>query len=133
MEKLSKDRELIDLIIYLNTEAQLYDRGVNSDGIRLDSIGGSYASSTIAIKESKGQPTDRVTLRDSGDFYNSWIVFLNDDYDLEINADPIKETGNLFNRWGKEIVGLTDENLVLVVKMAKRKIIELIRNHILIN
>ena len=54
----------------LQTQEQLY-QGKNSKGI---DIKPAYAESTIKIKRKKGQPTDRVTLFDKGDFYNSLEV-----------------------------------------------------------
>ncbi len=55
------------IIKELQTQEQLY-QGKDSKGI---DIKPAYAQSTIKIKRKKGQPTDRVTLFDKGDFYNS--------------------------------------------------------------
>lgn len=54
-----------DTIADLNAE-QMF-KGLRSDG---SEITPDYSDVTIAIKEEKGQPTDRVTLRDKGDFQN---------------------------------------------------------------
>jgi len=48
----------------LQTQEQMY-QGITSKGI---DIKPAYANSTIKIKRKKGQPTDRVTLFDTGGF-----------------------------------------------------------------
>lgn len=55
------------IILELQTQEQMY-QGIDSKGI---DIKPAYANSTIKIKRRKGQPTDRVTLFDTGAFYNS--------------------------------------------------------------
>lgn len=58
--------ELSDEIEEMNRQ-QLWS-GLDSSGNSLDP---EYAESTIKRKKSKGQPTDRVTLKDSGQFHES--------------------------------------------------------------
>jgi len=58
------------VILELQTQEQMY-QGKDSKGI---DIKPAYADSTIKIKRRKRQPTDRVTLFDTGDFYNSLEV-----------------------------------------------------------
>lgn len=55
------------VILELQTQEQMY-QGIDSKGI---DIKPAYADSTIKIKRKKRQPTDRVTLFDTGAFYNS--------------------------------------------------------------
>ena len=102
-------RECIELndnvITDLVTENQLYDKGIDGDG---DSLG-SYAPLTIQIKREKGQPTDRVTLRDERDFHNSFRVET-DSIQFTIKADDWKAPV-LISYWGEKLLALTDENL----------------------
>ena len=56
-----------NVIKELQTLEQMY-QGKNSKGI---DIKPAYADSTIKIKRKKSQPTNRVTLNDKGEFYNS--------------------------------------------------------------
>lgn len=56
--------ETKEVIADLNAE-QLF-HGIRSDGADITPY---YAESTIAIKKEKGQPYDRVTLKDTGAFY----------------------------------------------------------------
>lgn len=65
-------KETIDrnkpLLIDEQTNTQWYSKGQDAEGKALVP---SYALSTTIIKKKKGQPTNRVTLRDTGDLYNS--------------------------------------------------------------
>ena len=63
-ESIDQNKQIIK---ELQTQEQMY-QGIDSKGI---DIKPAYANSTIKIKRSKGQPTDRVTLFDTGAFYNS--------------------------------------------------------------
>lgn len=65
-------KETIDrnkpLLIDEQTNTQLYSKGQDANEKPLIP---SYALSTTIIKKKKGQPTNRVTLNDTGDLYNS--------------------------------------------------------------
>lgn len=70
--------ELVDA----NTE-MLYS-GIDAEGKSL----GQYAPRTIEYKEKKGQPTDRITLKDTGEYYaGKEVVKTGDDYTI-ISTDP---------------------------------------------
>lgn len=90
-------------IIDLNTQEQLFEQGIDSLGNSL----GEYSDFTVEVKKLKGQRFDHITLRDSGDFYNSFQVNVGKNF-FVINADPIKDDTNLFTEFGVDIVGLTD-------------------------
>ena len=102
------------LIIEMNTIGQLFQLGEDARGIRLDSIGGGYTAFTEQIKQSSNQPIDRVTLNDTGEFYRSWKVS-KEGKTIVIVADPIKDQDNLFDRWGEDVVGLQDNNLIKLI------------------
>lgn len=98
-------------IIYLNTQAQLFDKGINSRGERLDDLRGfGYSDITKQIKSQKGQPTNRITLKDTGDFYESFRVRVKVG-EIIIDANPIKDDTNLFEEFGNDVLGLTDESI----------------------
>lgn len=103
-----------EFIIELNTDNQLFE-GVNADGVLLSSIGGSYSNTTIRIKQGKGQPIDRVTLKDTGEFYESFTVNITTS-GIEIQANTIKDDDDLQDRWGGELLGLTDSSVDLLVE-----------------
>jgi len=86
------------LIIDLNTIDQLYNEGIDSLGNSL----GEYSAYTKSIKGAKGQRTDHITLKDTGEFYNSFRVILSGNK-LQIVANPIKEDTNLFREFGIDI------------------------------
>lgn len=120
--EISNTDEFKELVISLNTEEQLFDKGIDARGLRLDTIGGSYAPFTIQKKKSLGQPIDRVTLKDTGEFYDSYMVevFVGG---FIINADPIKEDTNLLVEWGEDIIGLTEESKKKVMAFYKEALI----------
>lgn len=123
------DKEFTDLIIELNTIGQLYTKGINSDG---ESIG-EYSEYTKDIKYEKGQPYDRVTLRDTGEFYDSFKCVWNDNDDGEIliTADSIKDDGkDLLVEWGKDILGLDEDSISQLQDMARIKIPEIIQTQL---
>lgn len=79
----------------------------------MDSFGkglGDYAPFTVEDKIKKGQIHDHITLSDTWEFYESFIISLFPEY-FEISADPIKNGSNLFDDFGKDIIGLTEESL----------------------
>lgn len=59
-------------IVDMNAEEQLVEQGINRLGVDIMDYA-PYSPLTIAIKEEKGQPTNRVTLRDTGDFEASFF------------------------------------------------------------
>lgn len=68
-----------------------------------------YALRTIKYKTRKGQPTDRVTLRDTGDFHASiHIEFDDKGFNIVSSDEKVKY---LFNRYGKSILRLSDSDL----------------------
>lgn len=95
-------------IVDLNAQDQLYEEGINRLGVSIMYYA-PYRPLTIAIKEQKGQPTNRVTLRDTGDFESSFYLEVNDKQ-FEVKASDWK-TEALIKKYGRQILGLTDENI----------------------
>ena len=105
IEQVIRDNE--DIITEMISEDQLYEKGIDGDGIAIDSYA-PYSPITIEIKQLKGQPTSRVTLRDTGDFhYSFYIKYTSDGF--EITASDWK-TQDLIKGYGEAIMKLTDEN-----------------------
>jgi hypothetical protein len=102
---------------------RLFNTGKDSEG---DSLGG-YSPFTVLIKQEKGQRTDHITLRDTGEFYESF-TFHATGTDLVFDANPVKEDNNLFDDFGIDILGLTEED---TERLIERIYIEL--RHYLIN
>lgn len=99
-------------IVDLNAEEQLFEQGINCLGVEISDYA-PYSPVTIAIKEAKGQPTNRVTLRDEGDFESSLFLEVGDKQ-FEIKASDFK-TEDLIKKYGRQILGLTDENIAILI------------------
>lgn len=99
-------------IIDMNTEQQLYEQGVNTYGVKIMDYK-PYQPLTIRIKKEKGQPIDRVTLRDTGDFQSSFYLEVGNEQ-FEIKANDWK-TDDLIKKYGREILGLTDEHIAELI------------------
>jgi len=101
------------VILDMNTQDQLYERGINRLGVSLADFE-PYAPFTLRMKQMTGQPTDRVTLRDTGDFTRSFYLDVSKE-GFEIKAADTK-TNELVAKYGKQIFGLTKENSEELVK-----------------
>lgn len=108
-------------IIELNTEDQLYDKGVDAKGKEL----GEYAFITrtyykpLAATQGRDGRSDHVTLKDTGAFYRSF-KFRGTAESFYFTADTIKvnEFGSrtdLIEQFGN-VIGLTNENQKKVAK-----------------
>lgn len=71
LEDIIRDKE--DVIVSAIADDQLYRRGINGRGEKIMSYM-PYTAKTIQNKKRKGQPTTRVTLRDTGAFHKSMFV-----------------------------------------------------------
>lgn len=80
------------------------------EGLRADGsdITPEYSPFTVEEKKIKGQPFDRVTLKDSGDFWEG-IKIKAAGNELTYDAtDP--KSDKLQEKYGEDILGLSDEN-----------------------
>ena len=100
------------VITDMNSEDQLYEQGVNRLGVNIMDYA-PYSPLTIEIKKEKGQPYNRVTLRDEGDFEQSFYVEA-DRQQFTIKAADWK-TEDLIQRYGRQILGLTEENKIILI------------------
>lgn len=128
-KKVISDKEIQLEAVRLNTEEQLYIRGVDVHGNKLRSIyarfGKFYADRTIQIKNEKGQPTDRVTMRDTGAMYKTEKAIIKaNELKLDMNTYDLEEN------WG-QFVGLDTVSKVQLVDKAKPIIKEYVKNTIL--
>ncbi len=127
------DRVLQAQVLDLNTQNQLYEKGVDSLGQSL----GDYSQATIygtanfEGKIAKGQRYDHITLNDTGRFYNSFR-FINEADGLTISANSITDEGtDLAKTFGQEIVGLTSESKAILIEEVTPRIVEEVRKEIL--
>ena len=96
------DKELINY----NVEQQLYNKGEDKEG---EKITPSYTRFTISIKKRKNQPTNRVTLKDTGSFHESiYIIAESDSFKIGTNHEL---SNDLSSKYGKNIIGIQDKYL----------------------
>ena len=106
----------------LKTKVQLGDFGEDSRGVQLSAIGGLYAESTIRLSRPKKKNRSHINLKDTGAFHKSFDVRVKANANFSITADTMKGDQDLTeDRWGDNIVGLQDENVVLVMEMLERE------------
>lgn len=86
-------------------EQQLYDKGIDGNGKSL----GSYTRQTIRIKVAKGQPTDRITLKDSGDFHASIEITATQQY--FVISSNVGYDKWILRRYSRNTLKITNENL----------------------
>lgn len=89
--------------------------GENAEG---SEIKPGYTPFTIAIKQSKGQPTDRVTLRDTGSFYQG--IYVNVQNEQIVSGSTDVKTLKLLDKYGNEIFGLNDRFKIEVIRETVR-------------
>jgi hypothetical protein len=138
-----------ELIIELNTEKQLYEKGIDATGKKLSDIGGEYSPVTLEIANRKGRPKRSAThidLKDTGAFYESHrveIKSLKQNY-FEIIANPIKTkdkknivkgiivkvTTSLYDDWGEDITGLTLESKEILANELKEVLPNILRSEL---
>lgn len=90
---------------YTRRNAEQMYLGLDKEG---KEITPAYAESTIRYKKRKGQPYDRVTLRDTGAFHKKlWAKADNDK--IFIGSD-VEYTDHLAEKYTDKIFGLDSEN-----------------------
>lgn len=101
---------------------QQLEQGIRADGSAIEP---DYTRATVAIKQSKGQPSDKVRLYDTGGFYGSLFVNLfNNAFAIEATDS---KTPELTAKYGDKILGLTPAHRVLLVQTIKPQFIQRLR------
>lgn len=110
-------RWIMDLV----RQDQLFKKGIDEDG----DVIGTYSEATEMMNPQKVAGT-HYTFFDTGDFYNSFVIFVGKQV-FEIEADTIKmenENWWIRNNISKDaILGLTDENKDKLAEKVKEKYI----------
>ncbi len=109
-----------EVIVSAIADNQLYRRGINGRGEKIMDYA-PYAPSTIKKKRKKGQPTSRVTLKDTGDFHRSMYLEYDPDGFYVTASDHV--TPFLVSKYGGAIFRLTDKNLTRILRVHIRKAI----------
>lgn len=118
-------KPLAKLMEELNTQNQMFIAGATGQGLPITP---SYTPFTVRIKQQKGQPTNRVTLKDTGAFHRSVkATFQNDE--IEMIATDAK-AAKLKAKYGKDILGLNDASLATVRDKLRPILIDSIRKEL---
>ena len=101
-----------DTIIAMITQDQLYELGINGRGqVIMEYM--PYRPRTIKKKIRKGQPYNRVTLKDTGKLYKSLHLEFDDKgFFVKANDDKAKY---LLKKYGRTIFRLSNENLTYLL------------------
>lgn len=122
-ESLMNSVEVDHLMVDANI-AQMQE-GERADGSRITP---EYTQNTIEIKESKGQPIDRVTLKDTGDFRLNMKVKTSSSKVELLSTDS--KSDHLQAKYGEGIFGLNDQHLAMLRGYLKPKFQLFLRNYI---
>ena len=132
IQEILSDSEIQSKIIHLNTINQLFEKGEDALGRKLDDVGGGYTPYTIMKKIEKGQPFDRVTLKDTGVYYESYKISAPKGADyIIIITNPIKDGKNIEEEWGGFIVGLNSENTQWLINEVRKRLIPMVKTALL--
>ena len=96
-------------------------QGIRADGTP---IGPYYTKNTVNIKKEKGQPFDRVRLKDTGSFYEKIFVEVFAQSFMTESADPKSE--ELQQKYGN-IFGLTPENKLILAEHIKPQFVDILK------
>lgn len=119
--------EIGEFIIELNTQGQLFRRGVNNKN---ETVQDEYSQSYQKIRQRAGLPTRPVSLFFTGDFYDTFETEVTKKA-LSVVADD--EDKHIFSRYGTEVIGLTEQNLQKLVDRVQPLFQEKINEALLIN
>ena len=89
-----------------------------------------YSPMTIAIKSAKGQPTDRITLKDTGEFHSGFFAQKVGN-EVQLSSKDSK-TPKLISEWGKDIFGLDAKSREDLKPQFTHNILKRIRNHVML-
>lgn len=118
-----------EVIVRMIADEQLYEHGIEGRGIEIRSYA-PYSSRTIKNKIKKGQPYDRVTLRDTGKFHASLKVVFDDNGFYVVSTDDKAE--EILEKYGRTIFRLSNKNLsVLLNDYIRPSLKEKFKNYIL--
>lgn len=115
-----KRPEFQKFIVHRNTDIQLLELNIDSEGVKLSANRSGYADLTLQIAEDEGRPKkgrDRVDLHATGEYHESHEVLIEDlknDY-FEMMSDAQKDETDLIEEWGP-VLGLTEESMNLLAE-----------------
>jgi len=119
----SVDNEVLEEVAILNTDEQLFNEGIDSNGETL----GDYSEVSVEVY---GKPEGHIKLYDEGDFYESFKVTVNNS-SIKIFANDVGDYDQpLTVTYGLDILGLTEENKNIIIDLLKEKYIKYINERL---
>jgi hypothetical protein len=91
----------------------------NAKGEFLADIGGDYSEETQFLK---GLGARDVNLFDTGDYYDSYEVSGTKSGNIFIDSDPTEGDKDLETRYGKDLEGFNDENLIIANELIEKAV-----------
>ena len=115
-------KELINILESLakaiaETNADQMFAGIRADDTEIEPA---YKPFTIAIKKEKGQPTDRVTLKDTGEFHRSIFVKFEGDKIIIDSDNDLRD--KLVKKYGATIFGLTKQSKTALIHVLEKRL-----------
>ena len=124
--KLVLDNNFIkDEIIRLNTEQQLKTDSVDSTGTPL--FNAFTNSATYKSGDRAGKP---YQVLDTGEYYDSFRVEIGEGF-IQIDSNPNKPDGSLFDMYTENLEGLTDSSLQILIDLTQELYVKWIEANIL--
>ena len=112
-------RQILNWIRY----DQLFDKGIDATG----EVIGYYSQWTEILSGGLKKFGDEYTLYDTGAFYSGmFVVVLKDAFVVDSDGAD-KGEDNLFEKYGEDIVGLTDENMEKLKEVLRPKYVQAAR------
>lgn len=130
IEEFEKNTDQIVIDIVKDNSGQVLDlnrlqmfEGKDGNGVEIDPP---YADSTIARKRRKGNPYDRVTLKDEGDFYRLLdLKFSGDSFQIQSNDT---KSVYLERKYGEDIYGLDEERMTQLKGLIQERMTKKLMN-----
>jgi len=136
------DDTVKEFILDLNRVEQLFKDGIQSDGSPLTSTNNTpgyyslstqeyYAGKTFSYKGQSKQKIfgEKYFLYNEGKFFSTFVIVPQKDGFL-IDANPQRERTNIIEEYGKEIIGLTDENLQIFINSFREAIVDIVKREL---
>ena len=120
-------KSLESQIIALNTDEQLFKKGITISGAK---IVPKYAQSTIKRKRKLGQPTNRVTTRDTGGYHQAFDVrFGQTEFEIVVEFQTNRgfDLAGYLETHYKGLEGLTEESINKLIGLVKPLLINEIK------
>jgi hypothetical protein len=116
----SVDGNVRRLILHWIQNDQLREEGIDGDG----NVIGYYSQFTESVSGGLKKFNTHYTLEDTGEFFREmFVIVLRDSLVVDSDGADKSNGDNLFNKYGNEIVDLTDENMEKLVALLRIKYI----------